>query len=82
MLKLSPQFSKPPHIYGLPKLHKLNTPLRPIDSSINCPTYNLSTFIWPILNSLFGHSKSYITNAQHSIANIRTTTINPTDISW
>ena len=31
--------------YGLPKIHKVSVPLRPIVSFINSPTYNLSKFL-------------------------------------
>ena len=31
-----------PRIYGLPKIHKENFPLRPVVSLINTPTYNMS----------------------------------------
>ncbi|XP_067648129.1 extracellular matrix-binding protein EbhA-like [Eurosta solidaginis] len=33
-----------PRIYGLPKIHKRDIPLRPIVSSINAPCYNMSSF--------------------------------------
>ena len=39
---LTPQFSKPPQMYGLPKIHKESFPLRPIVSSIGSPTYKLA----------------------------------------
>ena len=31
-----------PRIYGLPKIHKDNFPLRPVASLMNTPTYNMS----------------------------------------
>ncbi|TWW76265.1 hypothetical protein D4764_13G0009270 [Takifugu flavidus] len=34
-----------PCIYGLPKIHKPGTPLRPIVSSINSVTYNISKYL-------------------------------------
>jgi hypothetical protein len=37
--KLTPYHSKPPHLYGLPKIHKPDIPLRPIVSSIGSPCY-------------------------------------------
>ena len=37
---LTPKHSVSPRIYGLPKVHKENMPLRPIVSSINSPCYN------------------------------------------
>ena len=41
-----------PRFYGLPKVHKVSVPLRPIVSFINSPTYNLSKFLSRILSSL------------------------------
>jgi len=43
-----------PYIYGLPKIHKINTPLRPIVSNVNCPTYKLSKWITKELSPLLG----------------------------
>ena len=40
--QLSPSYSNPPQIYGLPKIHKENTPLRPIVAAISSPTYRLA----------------------------------------
>ena len=33
-----------PKIYGLPKVHQVNLPLRPIVAFVGSPTYNLSKF--------------------------------------
>lgn len=41
-----------PRFYGLPKIHKDNTPLRPICSSMNVPCYKLSQHVSQILRSL------------------------------
>ena len=34
-----------PKIYGLPKVHKVNLPLRLIVAFVGSPTYNLSKFL-------------------------------------
>ncbi|XP_042892250.1 uncharacterized protein LOC122266530, partial [Penaeus japonicus] len=44
--------SKPGVIYGLPKIHKENTPLRPILSAIGTANYNISKFLVPKLKCL------------------------------
>ena len=36
---------KVPTMYGLPKIHKLNCPLRPIVSQISSPSYNLNKYL-------------------------------------
>ncbi len=59
-LKLSPQNSIPPQIYGLPKIHKENVPLRPIVSAIGSPTHNLAKFIVIIISSISGNTKLYV----------------------
>ncbi|XP_067614308.1 uncharacterized protein [Eurosta solidaginis] len=41
-----------PRLYGLPKIHKPECPLRPISSSINVPCYELSIYLGKILTPL------------------------------
>ena len=40
--QLHPAGSRPPRLYGLPKIHKDGVPLRPTVSNIGTPTYQLS----------------------------------------
>jgi hypothetical protein len=40
--KLIPHASAPPWLYGLPKIHKKDVPLRPIVNCIASPTYALA----------------------------------------
>jgi hypothetical protein len=47
-------------IYGLPKVHKEDFPLRPIVCSINAPTYNLSNFFSSILKNVVGKTSSFV----------------------
>ncbi|XP_020298905.1 uncharacterized protein LOC109863122, partial [Pseudomyrmex gracilis] len=49
-----PRNAVPLRLYGLPKIHKNNIPLRPIVSAINSPTYDLACFLVSILESLTG----------------------------
>ena len=49
---IRPVGSVPGRIYGLPKIHKNQSPLRPIISSINTYTYKLSRFLVDILKPL------------------------------
>lgn len=41
-----------PELYGLPKIHKENIPLRPISSSLKVPCYNLAKYVGQILRNL------------------------------
>lgn len=52
-----------PKIYGLPKIHKENRPLRPIVSCINSPTYKLSKYLNCILKSLIPTFKFNVKNS-------------------
>jgi hypothetical protein len=65
--KLTPYHSKPPHLYGLPKIHKPDIPLRPIVSSIGSPCYALAGFLHKILSPLAGRSESFVKNSGHFI---------------
>ena len=51
-----------PRIYGLPKIHKTNLPLRPIVSFIGSATYELPKFLKNVLLPLVG-------NCVHSVKN-------------
>ena len=50
--KLNPTGTQPGRLYGLPKTHKPNIPLRPIFSAINTSTYKISKFLVPLLQPL------------------------------
>ena len=45
-----PSGSQPPRIYGLPKIHKPEVPLRPIVSCIGTPSYRLSKYITSLIS--------------------------------
>ena len=46
--KLAPTGSRPGILYGLPKVHKPNIPLRPIVSSINSHSFNIAKLLVPL----------------------------------
>jgi hypothetical protein len=50
--KLTRYHSKPSHLYGLPKIHKPDIPLRPIVSSVDSPCYALAEILNKILSPL------------------------------
>ena len=54
---------KVPLLYGLPKIHKPEIPLRPIVSFVNSPTYALSKHLVSILSPLVGKSPSHVRNS-------------------
>ena len=64
------QFSIPPQIYGLPKIHKARTPLRLIVSSIRSPTYKeLARILAPLMEK----TDTFIKNFAEFIKDIRKT---------
>ncbi len=63
--RIRPSGSCPPRIYGLPKIHKPHTPLRPIVSCINAPSYKLSKYIASVISPLAGKTSSHVLNSKH-----------------
>ena len=53
-----------PKIYGLPKVRKVNLPLRPIVAFVGSPTYNLSKFLINVLSPLLPQTYSVKNSAQ------------------
>jgi hypothetical protein len=49
--QLQPQSSTPPRLYGLPKIHKPDVPLRPTVSTIGSPTYHLAKHLAGLLST-------------------------------
>ncbi|XP_078350248.1 uncharacterized protein LOC144635053 [Oculina patagonica] len=60
--KIRPRHKQPPRIYGLPKIHKADVPLRPIVSCVNTFAYDLSAYLANILSPLTGNSDFAVTN--------------------
>ena len=59
-----PSGSCPPRIYGLPKIHKLQTPLRPIVSCTDAPSYKLSKYIASVISPLAWKTDSHVLNSK------------------
>ena len=53
-----------PRLYGLPKVHKPDVPLRPILFFVSSPTYALSKFPASLLSPIVGLSDSHVRNSQ------------------
>jgi len=52
-----------PKAYGLPKLHKVNVPLRIIVSSINTTLYSLAKFLNKIISDNIPHTEYQAKNS-------------------
>ena len=69
-----------PQVCGLPKVHKLGVPLRPIVSFIHSPYYQLSKHLAKILTPLIGNSYLHVRNLSEFSSFIRSVTLQPDDI--
>ncbi|XP_022111224.1 uncharacterized protein LOC110990496 [Acanthaster planci] len=61
--KLRPTSKQPPRMYGLPKIHKPGTALRPIVSCVSSFAYNLSKHLAGILSPLTGNTPNTVPNS-------------------
>ena len=68
--KIRPKHKQPPRIYGQPKIHKPNVPLRPNVSCINTFAYDLSAHLADILSPLTGKSEYAVTSSAHFVNTI------------
>ncbi|CAH3132958.1 unnamed protein product [Pocillopora meandrina] len=76
--KIRPRHKQPPRIYGLPKIHKADVPLRPIVkcwSCVNTFAYDLSAYLANILSPLTGKSEYTVTNSAHFASTVSNETI-------
>ena len=78
--KIRPRHKQPPRIYGLPKIHNANVPLRPIVSCNNTFSYDLAAYLANILSPVTGNSGFTVTNSAHFVATITSEAILDHDI--
>ena len=62
--KLYPTVDQPQRFYGLPKVHKANSPLHPIVSSIGTITYASAKYLVDILTPLVGKTEHHVKNSK------------------
>ncbi|XP_071439029.1 uncharacterized protein [Hetaerina americana] len=77
---LLPQVPVPPRLYGLPKIHKENTPLRPIVSAIGAPTYNLAKNLNSVLTPFVGLCEHHVKNSSEFVQTLKTIKVHKQDI--
>ena len=75
--RLYPTGATTPKYYGLSKVHKKDTPLRPIVSSIGSATYETAKELSRILKPLVGRSTHHVRNNQDFIHSIEEITVEP-----
>jgi hypothetical protein len=76
-LYLYPSGGVPPRMYGLPKIHKAGTPLRPIVSSIGSITYNVARCLANILSPLVGKTKHFVKDSADFVSKIKDLEVPP-----
>ena len=59
--------AKQPTFYILPKIHKLNTPGRPIVSACSCPSENISEYLDSLLLPVVQSLPTYIKDTTHAL---------------
>ena len=77
--KLKSWDSRAPRLYGLPKIHKTNVPLRPIVSFIESPTYGLSKKLAEI-SHFVGKSDRNVKNSYEFVEFLRGLIIDSNEI--
>ncbi|XP_055591250.1 uncharacterized protein LOC129743289 [Uranotaenia lowii] len=64
----------PPRIYGLPKIHKEDRPLRPVVSTVGSATYRMAQFLANVLQNVVGKTEHHVRSSfdfASEITNIR-----------
>ena len=77
---LTPRYSSPPQMYGLPKVHKEGIAMRPIVWTIGSPTYRLAKELARIRTPLVGNSGHSVKNSKTSVDRIRDMETLPQDL--
>ena len=62
--KLYPNVDQPLKFYGLPKVHKVNTPLCPIVSSFGTISYECACYLAKILSPPVGKTEHHVKNSR------------------
>lgn len=68
-----------PAIYGLPKLHKLGVPLRPIVDFTRSPLHRLSGFLHRVVSPLVGSSPAHLRNNDDFIEKVESLQLDVSD---
>ncbi|KFD53052.1 hypothetical protein M513_05966, partial [Trichuris suis] len=75
-----PGYYNAPELYGLLKMHKAGVPFRPIVSTINSATSELSRYLKQIIRPLTGKEPSFIRNSKSLVNEIKEMSLNPDEI--
>jgi hypothetical protein len=75
--RIYPTQSEPPKLYGQPKIHKKEMPLRPIVSGVGSMTHKAAAVLAEILTPLVGKSEHHVKNSKEFATKIRELEIPP-----
>ena len=78
--QLYPTSAVPPKFYGLPKIDKVGTPLRPIVSSRGSITYGVAKELAYIIKPLVDQSSHHLKNTQHFIQQLQGKRLEPGEV--
>ena len=76
---LTLRYSSAPQMYGLPKVHKDGTPIRPIVSDIGSLSYKLAKELARILTLLAGNTMHAVKNSTAFVDRIHEIWVEPQD---
>lgn len=74
--KLKPNHSTAPRLYGLPKVHKEGTPLRPITCMIGSPAYEAAAYLTNVISPVLGKSVYTVSNSSSFVDEIKRLNLN------
>ena len=72
-----PTAEETPKMYGLPKMHKANAPLRPIVASRGSITYNAARVLADVLSPLVGKPEHHIQNSGDFVNKVKDLEVPP-----
>ena len=78
--QLYPTSAVPSKFYGLPKIYKTGTPLRPIVSRRGSITYGVAKELSYIIKPLVGQSPHHLKNTQHFIQQLQGKKLEPGEV--
>jgi len=69
-----------PRLYGLPKIHKPDVPLRPIVSAKGGHTYKIAKYLTTLLQPKLGNTDSFIKDSAHFVDKLHALTLSSGDV--
>ena len=75
--RLYPNAEEAPKLYGMPKIHKPNAPLRPIVSCCGSITYNAARYLATVLSPLVGNTIHSVKNSKELVDKLKGLVVPP-----